>query len=499
MPRSLARDALLRGGTVVLQLAASVVLTPLVARALGVAGYGVIVLLSSLASWALLLSAGLGPTLVRALAEHRATGNAAERDETASTVFAAFLVAGASCLLLALALAPGLERIFHIPPAHVRGAQVTLLLLAVAMAVQFPGSVNGALLMAHERYDLTLRINLGLLALRTAATVVVVRRWPSIELVAAVSAGAMVLEQVAYFVLARRIDPTIRVSLRLARRSRLRSLSAFSGRVLLVGLSERLIHASDELVIATALGPAPVSDYAFALRLVDYPREALLRGAEVALPNATGSHAKGRDDALRALWLSGSKGLLCFAVPAAWTLALWGDAALSRWLTPDVGARGRWIVVLLAPALVASVAGRMTARPILIALGDLTPAVRASAFEGIANLLLSVVLVRRMGIEGVALGTLIPSLVAGLFAMPLAVGRRLGVSWARWAREVLLPVVAASPPTVIALVGMRAAGLDRSLPGVALAGAVALVVYVITAWWAVLTPQERAWVMKRQA
>lgn len=502
-PGKIVRNAVLQWVALAFQLTASVALTPLLVRALGATGYGIVVLLAGVASWAQLLSAGLGPTLVRSLAAHHATGDARARDETASTVFAAYLGAGAVCMTAALALAPHLGRVFHLAPRDLGDARVLLLALAAAVSVQFPGSVYGAVLMARERYDLVQAVGLALLALRTAATVTVVLRWPSAALVGAVTAGSMGLEQLAYFVLARRLEPDLRVSLRLARRARLRSIGGFSAQVLVITLSERLIHATDEAVTASALGPAPVTDYALALRMVDYPRDALERGADVALPRATAAFERGDLESLRALWSAGSRALLALAVPAAWMLALWGEAVLTRWLGGPHGARGKVVAALLAAALVASVAGRVTARPILQACGDLRAAVRVTALEGAANLSLSLVLVRVVGIEGVALGTLVPAVVAGFFAMPRLVGARLGVTWARWLREVLAPALLASPPTVAALYAMRAAGLDRTLPTIALAGALTLVVHAATCWWLLASPGERAamraWVARRRA
>lgn len=498
----LVRNAALRWVSVAVQLGASLVLTPLLVRALGTAGYGLVVLLSGVAGWALLLFAGLGPTLVRTFAAQREAGDDQGRDETASTVFAVYLGAGALCLLCAAALAPFLPTLFHLAPTQTRDARTMLFALAVALSVQFPGSVYGAVLMARERYDLVQAVGLSLVALRAVATAVVALRWPVFALVALVTATPMVLEQVAYVILARRIEPSLRVSLRFARVARLRRLGGFSARVLVLTLAQRLIHASDELVIAGALGPAPVADYALALRMVEYPREALERAADVALPHATGAFERGDLDALRRLWSAGSRALLGVGLAAAWMLALWGESILGRWLGGDHGHGGRVVAALLAPAMVASVAGRITARPILLACGDLRAAVRVTTAEAGINLALSLVLVRVMGVEGVALGTLLPGLVTGFIAMPAVVGARVGFPWSRWLREVLAPTLLASLPVAAVLVAMRSVGLDRSLPRIAVAGVIVMAVYACAAWGVVLSADERAaaraWLARRR-
>jgi O-antigen/teichoic acid export membrane protein len=66
--------------------------------------------------------------------------------------------------------------------------------------------------------------------------------------------------------------------------------------------------------------------------------------------------------------------------------------------------------------------------------------------EGIANLSLSIVLARRFGIYGVAIGTLIPSLVVQLIMWPIYVSRLVDFTWLQVFLQVWGPVFLCAVP-----------------------------------------------------
>jgi peptidoglycan biosynthesis protein MviN/MurJ (putative lipid II flippase) len=68
----------------------------------------------------------------------------------------------------------------------------------------------------------------------------------------------------------------------------------------------------------------------------------------------------------------------------------------------------------------------------------------AIIIEAVANLLLSIILVFRCGILGVALGTLIPMLIIRVCVMPLYVSRVAGLDLREYLRPMLLPAILAA-------------------------------------------------------
>jgi O-antigen/teichoic acid export membrane protein len=111
--------------------------------------------------------------------------------------------------------------------------------------------------------------------------------------------------------------------------------------------------------------------------------------------------------------------------------------------------------------------------------------------EAVSNLALSVVLVRRLGIVGVAWGTVIPSLINGLAIMPVYTCRLLGVGFLHYCREVLLRPLAVSVPSALFMWFASRAGWFNNWVGLFLNTIIAVLLFAIVAWKWSVEPEER--------
>jgi O-antigen/teichoic acid export membrane protein len=111
--------------------------------------------------------------------------------------------------------------------------------------------------------------------------------------------------------------------------------------------------------------------------------------------------------------------------------------------------------------------------------------------ESIANLILSIALIRPMGIVGDALGTAIPLLCTSLFFMPRHLCRLLGVRVMTFVREAYsLPLLMVSP-LVLMLLLMRRWFFARTYLEVGMQISIAFVPYALGLLWALWT--KRVW------
>ncbi len=479
------------------QVGIALVMTPFLIHHLGDNGYGIITLVSGLVGYSGVLYLGLGAAIIKYVAEHHARGDQGQLNATVSTIFTVYLVVGAACLALALLVAIPLPMLFRIPMGQASAARAMMVMMGFALFAQFPGSVFSGVLMGLERFDAINAISLSLLLGRTIAIFALVRTHPSVVTVGAVTMASFLVEQAIAYIFARRAMPTLRCSLALFDPLRLRSLFSFSSKSFLFTLSERLINQTDQFVISQALGPAAVTAYAIPLRFVDYARDAIDKATLVLMPGVSAAAARGEYDRLRSLWRTGNKAMMMLVFPVALVLVAWGHELLALWIDERHATEGVLSLVFLALAFVAQVAGRGLARPILEGLAELTVAARVTVFEGVANLVLSVVLVRvgRWGIAGVALGTLIPATVTGIVVMPWIVCRRLGTSYLR---HVVSTFGATAPPLVPSWGVLWLAhryGMHRHVITAGATCLCVLVVYVACSVFLTLDADERAGIL----
>jgi len=259
------------------------------------------------------------------------------------------------------------------------------------------------------------------------------------------------------------------------RREALRALLAFSGPVFTLQLAVQVLyHQTDRLLLGMFVGSVAVTLYEGPARLVALLVQLTGFGNTAIIPFASQLEATRRGDTLEVLLLRGSRYVTAIVAPVAVLLAVLARPLLVGWLGPDFAASEPPTVLLTA--LQALLASLSVGHTIVVATGKLPG--RLPVILGIVslNLVLSLLWVRPYGMTGVALGTV----VASLIDYPLHLrylARHAGLHYGAFVREVVLPVY----PLLLLPVGLawgaRASGLAASLGSTLLVFALALLLY----------------------
>jgi O-antigen/teichoic acid export membrane protein len=133
------------------------------------------------------------------------------------------------------------------------------------------------------------------------------------------------------------------------------------------------------------------------------------------------------------------------ALPIVITLIVRGGSFICVWMGPQYARSSGTVLAILATALLFSLQN-LTAGSIAYGVEKHQALAKYAIAEGIANLALSIVLARKFGIYGVAIGTLVPSLVIHLIMWPRYISRLVDVSWVQVFRNVWGPVFLCGVP-----------------------------------------------------
>jgi len=444
-------------------LAIAFLLAPLLIRTFGAPAYGAYVLATSVASFLLLLDLGFGPAVEKLLAERVATGRAAEAGTLVSTIMAAYTVVGVLVCLANLGLAAVASHVFHLEVAELALLRRLLAVAAVTALAWWPLSIGARALGGLQRYTTTAAVG-GAMAVANALAalwVVASHRGP-FELAvanAAVSVAGVGLQ----LALARRGLAEHGVAFSAPRRAALRTVLAFSGPVFTLQLAVQVLyHQTDRLLLGIFVGSVAVTLYEGPARLVALLVQLTGFGNTALIPFASQLEATRRNDTLEALLLRGSRYVSAIVAPVAVLLAVLAKPLLVGWLGPSFAASEPPTVLLTAlQALLASLAVGHT---IVVATGKLPG--RLPVILGVVglNLVLSLLWVRPYGMTGVALGTV----VASLIDYPLHLrylSRHVGLRYGAFVREVVLPVYPLLLVPAALAWAARASGLTVSLAG----------------------------------
>src|SRR5262249_55621846 len=162
------------------------------------------------------------------------------------------------------------------------------------------------------------------------------------------------------------------------------------------------------IVIGALLDAEHITYFALAGRLVEYAKNSLRAVTTVLTPAVSTLEARGDLPGIRRILLDSTRYVLWLILPIQVGLLVLGKPFLARWMGPPYDELSYPTLVILTVSLGLLISQSVSSR-ILYGIGRLRWFARMLLLEAAANLVLSIVLASPLGIEGVALGTAIPS------------------------------------------------------------------------------------------
>ncbi len=452
-------------------------LTPFLLNHLGATTYGLWILIGSLVAYGSLLDFGIAGAVTKYVAEYRARGEAERLGRLVSTALVLYSAFGLLAAAMGLSLAPVLPHLFQIPPEQRLEASWLIALSGVALGISIPATTTSAVLRGLQRFDLVNLIGVIGTVLSVVATVLVVL-WGG-GLLGIVIAGAIItiLMQVPGLWLIRRLAPEIKFSGRAASRELIRSVTSFSSSLFILNVAGQLQTETDEIVIGIFLPIRAVTPYSIAQRLSEVPRILTDQFMKVLPPLASELDAQSDRARLRTLYIVSTRLTLSSFVPFASVIVLLAGPLLTAWVGAEYASYSYLVLTLTVAGLIDT--SQWPAGHVLQGMARHQPLAFMSVVSGIANLILSLILVQRFGLVGVAVGTLIPTTIECLlFVMPYTM-RVLGVGWHEMLGQVLLPALVPAIPSALVIYVLRETFPLNSWPAIAAVALVGLMAYVV--------------------
>jgi O-antigen/teichoic acid export membrane protein len=385
-------------------------LTPYLFRRLGLAGFGTWSVIFTISTVFDFLQVGFSTGVSKHVAELRALSRRAEVERVLGAAVLTLVGLGLVALLVSLAvaaLARGLAA-----GGEAEAFAVGMAVVGIATLIHCPLVAYAAALRGYQRFDLTnLALAVGI-AVFSIGTMVAVEAGGGVVGVAVAYAAALVIEGLLYCLLLRRLDSSLRPRLRRSNRPTWRRVTGFSSYVLLAESMGFIGQRMDTVVISAIRSAAAAAPYAAALKLLSGLQSVTLPVVHLLMPMVSDLSAREREDEVSRRYRILVRAALQATLPVAAALAIFSQDVVDVWLGDTAPSDTARIIVVLM------LAGTVTlptapAAEVLIGLGRARTLGILAVLEGVANLLVSVVLVWKYGAIGAAVGTL---LTAGLFA-----------------------------------------------------------------------------------
>lgn len=448
--------------------AIGLVLLPFNVAHLGPSAYGLWALTTSVTWFFGVLDLGYGGAIVKFIAQYRAWRDRSALNEVLSTIGLVFTVVGVVCFLVTLLLAWQIDSLFNIGPDQTKTAQHVLLIVGAYLSVRFPFAIFGAVVYGFQRYYLNNAASIAISLAVAGVNVGVLSAGHGLVALVASTTAVRLLSLGLFTWNAYRVFPGLHVRPSLFRKARLQEVTGFSVYMLVLDWSAKLNYSSDTLVIGAMLDTTAVAVWTVAQRLAQLAQQLTSQLNDALFPVVVDSDAGQRLDRLQLILLQGTKLSLALAAPLCLGLIMVAEPLIHSWVGAQFSASVLPTQILLTVVLVRI--STASANLILKGAGEHRLLAFTNATAAVVNVLLSIALIRPLGLLGVALGTLIPVTAAAIFVIYPAACRRVGVPlhrpllqsiWpAMWPAAIMIALLWFGwrlPPASVASVALRLA------------------------------------------
>ncbi len=422
--------------------------TPFITSILGEARYGAWVIVFATLDYLSMADIGMKQSLVRFISKALGEKRMDKVNGILNTATAIYLVLAAIAMVIALLVIANLESIIVIPdPILLQETKDTLLVISFEVVVFFLLLPFANTLGAFHRFDISNAQNMVAEVVRVIALVYLLKA--GYGLVALVWAIFIIsfLRQIWSIITLKRMHPEIRLQMKSLDKSIAKDLLGYSKISFLIVIMWLVIFRADAYILGGLITVAAAGIYAPAGQIFYYIRNLINAIGTPLVPVI--SHLESNDDkqTLGKIYLKGIKYISFVTAVFATGCFFYAHEFIRLWLAPEYAPAADIMVVLAIPAVIFM--PQIVGNSIMFGLSKHDKLLYVLLAEGILKIILSIVLVDKYGMIGLAYGTAIPQVLLYGLVYPQVIRRIVNVSIGRiyftWIKSALLGGITAAP------------------------------------------------------
>ncbi|MBF0478103.1 MAG: oligosaccharide flippase family protein [Candidatus Omnitrophica bacterium] len=409
----------------VINIVVSFLLMPFIIITLGDRYYGLWVVVGSMIGYYWLADLGVGSAVERYISREIAVTDES-RDDRINTVLNTgvliFSLAGLLILVFTLIICLFLP-FFVKNVAEISLFRSVFVVMGLSFALTFPLRAFSGLVRAFLRFDVFSVTEIVIILTRAVLIILVLKSRGGLVGLAVITLFMDLCSRGTHVYFAKKVFPSLKLDKRFIRKEDVKRLFSYGGFTYLSSIANQLRYNVDNLVIAGFMGLSWVTPYSIASRLVLYFRKFVGNLFEMTMPLFSQWEGISAFDHIKTNFLFLTKFNVYLATFISGMLLCVGKEFILRWMGPKYLDSYPILVVLILAFFIALL--QQTSVSLLKGISKQKFCAGIDIAEGIINLLLSMFLVRKYGLLGVAWGTVIPSFFAQLIILPVYVCRQI--------------------------------------------------------------------------
>ncbi len=475
------------------------VITPIVIRKLGPEHYGIWLQVFSILDYFWFFDLGFQPAIANFCARFLAVKDHEKINQVINTALFYFSMIAVAIWVTAPILAIRAARFFKVAEADRHEFSTLILITGLSWGLQMMLHLFLSALDGFQRFDLTSRVMVLQVALRSAGYFIVLQLGYGLLPMAEIYIAAQLLGYGLNFMNFRRVFPQLRLGPQYVSREMFADILRYGLKSFVASGSTLALSQSGTLTVGHYLGEAAVGYFGLPSRMLQQAADIVSRIGMVTRSSAAELTAKSKREATISLGVYANRYSLTLFMPLAVFLLVYGHPLLIRWVHNAAMAAASaplLPIFLLSYSLV--LAAQFSSSSLLYGVGRHGGYARGLVVEAVLYMAALVWVVPRYGILGAAwVSATLMIAVRGIYT-PWLVCRALNYSFIAYMRRIYVRPLVAGAPAVALAWALRSSWLPgNTWAQLVAAGCVTSLAYGGLALFICVTPSHRSVLLSR--
>jgi len=386
------------------------ILSPFLVHTLGDTKYGIWTVAVAFTGYMNLMDIGLGSAVNKYVARYAGLKDQDKIDQIISTALVLFLVMGLVIILISPVMANLVVGILSLDETLKDVVYLLIIIVSFDVAIFVVRGLFKGVFGGYQSYT-TINVILLLSAIYKAAMFYVFLSYGyDLISMAAISITANVLSLLAFYLLLRKFHPEVTISLKFSNKSSAGKILNFSKFTFLTMLANQVIYYSDAFVIGYFMSTAAITYYSIPWTLAEYAKKISRSISQTYAPAVSETDARDDIEKIHLLYLSGSRYMMITSNLLSVGMIVLGGAFIAIWMGPKYRELCEAVLAILFINLYFQ-GPQQISYSFLQGLGRQKAYSYVTVVVSVCNLALSIILVQKWGIVGVALAAAIPQVL----------------------------------------------------------------------------------------
>ncbi|MBI5742126.1 MAG: oligosaccharide flippase family protein [Nitrospirae bacterium] len=445
-------NAIANWGGYIINIAIAFFLSPFLVHTLGDTKYGIWSIVAALSGYMSLLEMGIGSALTRYVSKFQSSSDKENLLSSVNSALFLYAIIAGFILLLSPVTAAIVVRLVTVEENLKDIIKLLVIITSVNVSFLIISSTFRGIFQGLQRYDIinTTQVVIGICR-AILFYLFLSQGYGLISMGIIALAGSFSLLFISYLFMRKKYS-FIHFDLKKVSRFGLRSIFTYSAYTFINMIANQLTNYTGSFVIGYFMGAAAITYFSIAWSLTEYLKQFCMAFTRVFIPAISEYEAIGDYETIRKLYISGTKYTLIIVILFCLGIMMLGEPFIALWMGSKYSSSSAPVLIILIISQLFELP-QLISYSVLFGLSKHKKLSYASLISAIVNFLLSIILVRKFGLIGVALGTAIPQIVLYGIFVPFYTNRNLKLSIRLFVRKTYMKVII---PAVLLLIILKA-------------------------------------------